>query len=221
MDGGGRLHRRPPRRRHARQTISARLRSTRESTNPTSTDAWTSSRTRFRRRISKSWSIWNLGADDGATSTPRTASRCAVAAGRVRSWKVGVPDADSLSPVLTVPPIRSPSLLFRNFEFKLPLDWLLAVPVGSANGKRTARQSPAALEDALQPVAKRPAGGCASGGRLDGIAVIQGRRFDRAVDWQRTGVLARRAQRMPTDGRPRPRLEPRASNRYLGLAPGA
>ena len=73
MDGGRRLHRRPARRRHARQTISARLRFTRESTTPTSTGASTLPRIKFQTTISNWWSTWNPGRMKA--SAPRRALR--------------------------------------------------------------------------------------------------------------------------------------------------
>jgi alpha-amylase/alpha-mannosidase (GH57 family) len=54
-------------------------------------------------------------------------------AGAMRSWKVGVPDADPLAS--SDRPVGQVAVtLLRNFEFKLPLEWLLAIPVTSATG---------------------------------------------------------------------------------------
>jgi len=76
-------------------------------------------------------------ADD--SQRPRRALRLdvRVEAGKVQSWKVGVPDAEVLASSES-PTDRVTVVLFRNFEFKLPLYWLLAVPVSSANGQPTA-----------------------------------------------------------------------------------
>ncbi len=73
---------------------------------------------------------------------PRRALRLDVAleSGRIRTWKASVPDADEPLAVLGRPTDQVAVALVRNFEFKLPLDWLLAVPVASAN-KTTASQA--------------------------------------------------------------------------------
>ena len=72
-------------------------------------------------------------ADDG--QRPRRALRLdvRVEAGKVQGWKVGVPDAEVLASS-DHPADRVSVVLFRNFEFKVPLDWLLALPVSSTNG---------------------------------------------------------------------------------------
>jgi alpha-amylase/alpha-mannosidase (GH57 family) len=76
-------------------------------------------------------------ADDG--QRPRRALRidARVEAGRVQSWKVGVPDAEVLA-TSDRPTDRVGVVLFRNFEFKLPLEWLLALPVSTTNGQPAA-----------------------------------------------------------------------------------
>ncbi len=76
-------------------------------------------------------------ADDG--QRPRRALRLDVnvEAGSIRKWKVGVPEADPLA-CSDRPTAQVAIVLLRNFEFKLPLEWLLAVPVASANNNSSA-----------------------------------------------------------------------------------
>ncbi len=74
---------------------------------------------------------------------PRRALRLdvGVEAGKVRSWKVSVPDSGVPLAASDQPGDQVIVALFRNFEFKLPLDWLLAIPVTSTetgNGKPAA-----------------------------------------------------------------------------------
>jgi alpha-amylase/alpha-mannosidase (GH57 family) len=65
---------------------------------------------------------------------PRRALRfdVAVLAGKIRIWKVSVPEADEVLASAERPSEQVALALVRNFEFKLPLAWLLAVPVTSA-----------------------------------------------------------------------------------------
>jgi alpha-amylase/alpha-mannosidase (GH57 family) len=76
-------------------------------------------------------------ADEG--QRPRRTLRldAAVAAGTMRSWKISLPD--SVQPLAASGrPVDGDQVavaLFRNFEFKLPLEWLLALPVALSNGK--------------------------------------------------------------------------------------
>jgi len=55
-----------------------------------------------------------------------------VAAGTIQNWKVSVPDADRSLAASDRPTDKVAVALLRNFEFKLPLGWLQALPVGSA-----------------------------------------------------------------------------------------
>ena len=66
---------------------------------------------------------------------PRRALRLdvGVGSGGIRSWKISGPDADEPLAALDRPTDQVAVALIRNFEFKLPLTWLLAVPVSSAN----------------------------------------------------------------------------------------
>jgi alpha-amylase/alpha-mannosidase (GH57 family) len=72
-------------------------------------------------------------ADEG--QRPRRALRLdvAVEAGRIQSWKVSVPDAGEPLSTSEQPSDQVAVALLRNFEFKLPLEWLLATPVGSSH----------------------------------------------------------------------------------------
>jgi hypothetical protein len=56
-----------------------------------------------------------------------------VEAGKIRSWKVTAPDEDKPLAASSRPTNEVAVALARNFEFKLPLAWLLAAPVASAN----------------------------------------------------------------------------------------
>jgi hypothetical protein len=80
-----------------------------------------------------------------AEGAPRHTLRLdvAVQAGRIRSWKVGVPDADQPLAASEGPNDQVAVALLRNFEFKLPLGWLQAPPVGSATAN--AKGAPAAV----------------------------------------------------------------------------
>ncbi len=66
---------------------------------------------------------------------PRRALRLDVdvAEGKIQSWKVTAPDEDKPLAASSRPPSEAAVALARNFEFKLPLAWLLAVPVASAS----------------------------------------------------------------------------------------
>jgi alpha-amylase/alpha-mannosidase (GH57 family) len=70
---------------------------------------------------------------EGAATRPTLRLDVAVAAGRIRSWKIGVPDADRSLAASNRPTDQVAVALLRNFEFKLPLVWLQALPVGSAS----------------------------------------------------------------------------------------
>jgi alpha-amylase/alpha-mannosidase (GH57 family) len=69
-----------------------------------------------------------------------------VAAGRIRSWKVSVPDADEPLAASNRPTGDVAVALVRNFEFKLPLTWLLAVPVSSTNENSNKAAAPVATK---------------------------------------------------------------------------
>jgi predicted glycosyl hydrolase (DUF1957 family) len=72
-----------------------------------------------------------------AEPRPRRALRLdvSVEAGKIRGWEVTAPDAGQPYAAHGIPTGEVKVALFRNFEFKLPLAWLLAVPVGSGNNK--------------------------------------------------------------------------------------
>jgi alpha-amylase/alpha-mannosidase (GH57 family) len=84
-----------------------------------------------------------------AEQRPRRALRLdvGVEAGKIRTWQVTAPDADQPPADLGRPTGEVIVALVRNFEFKLPLAWLLAVPVASVN--ESANNKPSA------PVATR------------------------------------------------------------------
>ena len=65
--------------------------------------------------------------------------------------------------------------LLRNFEFKLPLAWLLATPsAGSAEPRRRKAGRLLCCDEqaapSFQPVAEPPAGGFVAAGRMDRVA---------------------------------------------------
>jgi len=78
-----------------------------------------------------------FSAAEGASPRPKLRLDVAVAAGRIRSWKVGVPDTDQSLAGSDRPKDQAAVALLRNFEFKLPLDWLQVLPVGSTTQKAT------------------------------------------------------------------------------------
>jgi alpha-amylase/alpha-mannosidase (GH57 family) len=86
--------------------------------------------------------VVNLESSAGEGAPPRHTLRLdvAVQAGSVRSWKVSVPESDQPLSASDRPNDQVAVALLRNFEFKLPLGWLLALPEGSAtdhtNGER-------------------------------------------------------------------------------------
>jgi alpha-amylase/alpha-mannosidase (GH57 family) len=84
--------------------------------------------------------VVNLESWASDSQRPRRALRldAGVEAGKIRNWKVSIPDTDN-DKAQSLANSESSSdevavALHRNFEFKLPLQWLLAVPVASANG---------------------------------------------------------------------------------------
>jgi hypothetical protein len=64
----------------------------------------------------------------------------AVAARKVRSWKVSVAEAGMPLAASDRPTDQVAVALLRNFEFKLPLGWLQYLPAGSAS--ETAKGAP-------------------------------------------------------------------------------
>jgi hypothetical protein len=67
---------------------------------------------------------------------PRRALRAdaRVEAGKLRSWQVAFPDGEKPLATSGGPSAEVKIALLRNFEFKLPLAWLLAKPVSLAAG---------------------------------------------------------------------------------------
>jgi len=80
---------------------------------------------------------FEFSAAEGASPRHKLRLDVAVAAGRIRSWKVGVPDTDQSLAGSDRPKDQAAVALLRNFEFKLPLDWLQVLPVGSTTQKAT------------------------------------------------------------------------------------
>jgi alpha-amylase/alpha-mannosidase (GH57 family) len=78
--------------------------------------------------------VVNLESSGAEGAPPRPALRLdvAVAGGRIRSWKVSIPDAAQPLAVSQRSDGQVAVALLRNFEFKLPLVWLQALPVASA-----------------------------------------------------------------------------------------
>jgi len=56
-------------------------------------------------------------------------------AGRIQRWKVGVSDANQPLASSDQPDDQAAVALLRNFEFRLPLQWLLAVPLESVTAR--------------------------------------------------------------------------------------
>ncbi len=69
---------------------------------------------------------------EGAPSPHARRLDVAVAGGRIRSWKMSVPDAGQSLATSDRPNDQVAVALLRNFEFKLPLGWLQALPIASA-----------------------------------------------------------------------------------------
>lgn len=78
--------------------------------------------------------VVNLESWAGEVAQPRRALRLdvEVEAGKMRNWKIGVPDAAQPLAASDRPGDQFAVALLRNFEFRLPLEWLLEVPAGSA-----------------------------------------------------------------------------------------
>jgi hypothetical protein len=57
-----------------------------------------------------------------------------VESGKMHTWKLGVPDESQPLALIERPTEQVAVAVVRNFEFKLPLAWLLAVPVASTPG---------------------------------------------------------------------------------------
>jgi alpha-amylase/alpha-mannosidase (GH57 family) len=74
---------------------------------------------------------------------PRRALRLDVKAksGKLQSWKVSIPAEDQTLASSSRPAGDMRLALVRNFEFKLPLAWLLVAPVSSGDGKVAAKAS--------------------------------------------------------------------------------
>jgi hypothetical protein len=56
-----------------------------------------------------------------------------VESGKLQSWKLTATDESQPLAVFERPDSRVAVALLRNFEFKVPLDWLLSVPGASTN----------------------------------------------------------------------------------------
>ena len=68
---------------------------------------------------------------------PRRALRLdvAVEAGKIKAWKVSTPDEEKPLATAATRGAEGTVVLVRNFEFKLPLEWLLALPVSPSTSK--------------------------------------------------------------------------------------
>lgn len=82
---------------------------------------------------------------------PRRVLRLDAAAdeGKIRGWRIGLPDTDQPLDASDRAVHQASVVLFRNFEFKVPLDWLLATPVTSTENTDNGGGKP------LAPVANR------------------------------------------------------------------
>jgi len=85
--------------------------------------------------------VVNLESWAADAKRPRRALRvdARVDAGKLSSWQVSSPDEDKPIASSERPPEEVKVALLRNFEFKLPLAWLLAKPVASASVNAGAR----------------------------------------------------------------------------------
>ncbi len=110
---------------------------------------------------------------------PRRAIRLdvGVESGRIQKWKVGFPDAATSLASLSQPTGQVAIALVRNFEFKLPLEWLLAIPVSSTDENIS---SNAANQAAIahQPMAERPSRRRAACRGMDGTSAAEAGRSD-------------------------------------------
>jgi alpha-amylase/alpha-mannosidase (GH57 family) len=86
--------------------------------------------------------VVNLESWAAEAQRPRRALRLDVkaAGSKMRSWKATAPDQDDPLASSQRPAAEMVLVLFRNFEFKIPLEWLLARPVAS-NGDGTGKVS--------------------------------------------------------------------------------
>ena len=87
--------------------------------------------------------VVNLESWPDGGQRPRRALRLdvGVEAGKVGRWKISAPDSNLPPAASDQPSDQVTVALFRNFEFKLPLEWLLATPVTTTetgNGKAAA-----------------------------------------------------------------------------------
>jgi hypothetical protein len=85
---------------------------------------------------------------EGAPSPHAVRFDVAVAGGKIRSWKVSVPDTAQSLAVSEHPDGQVAVALLRNFEFKLPLAWLHALPAPSAH--RNIYGAPSAASSTLK-----------------------------------------------------------------------
>jgi alpha-amylase/alpha-mannosidase (GH57 family) len=93
--------------------------------------------------------VVNLESWAADAQRPRRALRLDVLvdAAEIQSWKVTTPDEEKPLAAKSQPSSEVAVALDRNFEFKLPLAWLLAAPVASANESATGK--------AIAPVATK------------------------------------------------------------------
>ncbi len=77
-------------------------------------------------------------ADEG--QRPRRALRldAGVAAGKLADWKITVPDTGQSLAASDSSVDQAAVVMLRNFEFRIPLDWLLALPVAPVDGQPAA-----------------------------------------------------------------------------------
>lgn len=70
---------------------------------------------------------------------PRRALRidAEVQRGKMQNWQITAADEETPLASTAQPKEETSIVLARNFEFKVPLNWLLAIPVSTANGKPT------------------------------------------------------------------------------------
>jgi alpha-amylase/alpha-mannosidase (GH57 family) len=64
-----------------------------------------------------------------------------VEAGKIRRWKISAPESNQSLAASDQPSDQTAVALLRNFEFKLPLQWLLSVPLESATAKSNGKSA--------------------------------------------------------------------------------
>ena len=132
VDGRGRLHRRSSRRRHARQAVPAGLGVCRHRLHPSLRTPGLQGQS-ARRWISNWWSTSSRGHAANNGHDARCASRLQCTSASCTSGKLRTVAREALWRRPGGPTRATKLALIRNFEFKVPLTWLLATPGASSS----------------------------------------------------------------------------------------